>query len=92
MYRQDEHVRVETQCGDPTRRFEPVRFGHGQIHDDDVRLQLAHTIDALVPRRRLSDYRESVVRLDERLDPGAEHRVIVDQENLDGFSHVSLPC
>ena len=87
MHRDHDHLRLGAPLVDEIRGLCPVQFGHGAVHEDDVRLGLHRPADGPAPVPNGPDDFHVRLRLDEMAQPLRDHIVIIDDENSD--RHVS---
>src|SRR5690606_9582030 len=64
-------------------RLDPAAARHPDVHQDDVRQQVAGHLDGLVPVAALADHLDVVLALEDHLQTSAEQRMVVDDEHAD---------
>ena len=69
--------------GDAAQGFEPAHSRHHEVHDYDVGLEGAGLLDRLFARGGLAYDVEIWLGVEQLAEPGAEHRMVVCQKDLD---------
>ena len=83
MRREREYPSLWIPGPNPAQRLESTHAGHGEIHHDDVRGELEVALARRLTGFRLGDDLDLRQRLQQEPKSGADHGVIVDQENAD---------
>ena len=81
--RQDEHARVASRVGQPPGCLDPVEPGHADVHQHDIRTQLARQLDRLASVLRLAHDLHPRLELDDQPEAGADERLIVREQHGD---------
>ena len=89
--RQDDDARQRRDRADLARRLDAAHPRHVEIHDDDVRRQLADLRDGLRAVPGLADDLDALL-LEEIAEPGPEEIVIVDEQHPQGPFFDALGC
>src|SRR5918996_1113478 len=89
--REHEHARRRlVSCArEPRGALDAVHLGHGDVHEDHVRPQLACPLDRLGAVARLADDLKVVLRLQEEPEAGPDELLVIDQQQPD--AHLSPP-
>ena len=82
-HRQDQDPGPGRACEDLAGRLDPGHPGHPDVHQDDVRRRRLGERDRLAARRRLADELEIRRPVDQRAQPVAVDRVVVDDDDPD---------
>src|ERR1700687_442453 len=83
MHGQDEDFGLEATLADRPSGVEAAHAGHLDVHDDDVRLRQARGVDCRGTVWRLADDFDVGFRIQQRLEAGPQHGVIVRQYDAD---------
>ena len=78
--RQHEDARERRDRRDLPRRLDAAHARHVQVHDDDVRRELAHEPERLVAVGRLADDLDALL-LEQVAQAGPEQVVVVDEQD-----------
>jgi hypothetical protein len=78
---QHPHGRVAAELGHPPRRLDPVELRHADVHQDDVRLELAGELHRLGAVGRLADHVEVVLGVEDHPEAGADEGLVVGDED-----------
>src|SRR5439155_16385216 len=70
--------------GQAPRRLDAVDARHSNVHEDDVRSKGADSFDRRGSVARLADHLEVGLRLEDHAEAGADERLVVDDQDLDG--------
>ena len=87
MHTEREHARARRGNRHAAGSFHAVQFGHGNVHDDHVRLQFFGQIHGFPSVARLTDDFHIGLRRQDHLESLPHHRVIVSQHDADFLSH-----
>ena len=71
------------EVGDLRQSFQSRHVGHGEIEEQDVRLELAHQLDGLRAVRGFADDAEARLHLQQLAQPVAEDGMVVGDEDAD---------
>ena len=86
MRSQDEHLHLREPVEDPLGRFDPAHHRHPDVHQDDIRHELAGEVDRFGAVLRAPDDLDARIGLEERRYSLAEERIVVDDENVDSHA------
>ena len=81
--REDEDLRRRPARNDTPGRLEPVEPRHPDVHQHDVGLELAHDPERLLTVLGLTDDLDVLLRLEDHPEPGADQRLVVDDQHAD---------
>src|SRR5699024_7428144 len=81
--REHEHGSGRAPPNDLRSRFEAVHDRHLHIHADDIRGQFERPVDGDLAVLGLTDDGDAVLALEDRAEAGADHGLVVDEEDSD---------
>ena len=85
--RQHEHADPGRDLEQAADRPDPVALGHDQVEEDHIGRRRCGDADRLVGARGLADHLDAVLKTQERAQPFANDRVVVDDEEPDRRVH-----
>ncbi len=89
--REDENARpLVAAVEQAARRLEAVHVRHADVHEDDVRVELARGLDGLGPVGGLTDDLHVVLGLEDHPEPRAHEGLVVDDEHADHQAAASI--
>ena len=80
---QHEHLGEVGVAADQPGGLDAVQVGHAHVHEGDVRCLCRHQVHQLAPVVRRPDHRHVGLRVDQRREPGADHRLVVGDHDAD---------
>ena len=79
MHGQNDDLRVRTAAFDFPEAFHSIHVGHGQVQQQNIRLQLPKQPEGLFAVRRLSHDQQVRISLQQQFQTGSEQFMIIRQ-------------
>ena len=89
--REHEHAHPGCDLEQPADGPDPVTPGHHQVEQDHVGRRRAREPDGFIGAGSLADHLDAVLQAQERTEPLANHRVVVDDDQADRCTHLVIP-
>jgi hypothetical protein len=80
---EDEHLGLRGAAADLAGGLEAVEAGHHHVHEDDVGVELLDGVEGFAAVAGIADDFDFLLVLEEHAEGLAEHRVVIDDEDLD---------
>ena len=85
-----EDLRAGIAAEQVARGLEPVELGHPDVHQHEVRRELARALQRLAPVGGLADHLEVGLRVEDHPQAAAHERLIVGDQDPDGLAHACI--
>src|SRR6185437_468166 len=85
LHGEHEHARLGSLPQDEGDAFDPALARHDPVHQHDVRLLVASLEDGGADVPGLRDHLDVLVGIEQEVQAGADHGVVVDDQDSDGF-------
>src|SRR6266851_5793330 len=82
-----ENLRAVVEGSDAAHGLETPDARHDEVHQHDVRLQGPGLLNRLLPGRRLAHHTQVGLAIEQRVQAGPDHPVVVSEQDVDRLRH-----